>query len=353
MTVRGPISLDELGITLAHEHIMIDLTCWYQEPIQASQKSYANEHVTLDNLWRLKQNLSCNKENMMLQDAGKAAEEVMEFKRFGGGSIVDVTNIGIGRDPISLRNISIETGVNVIMGAGYYVSNSHPPDMDDRSEEEIAVEIISDVTKGVGKTGIKAGIIGEIGLSDIESLPNEEKVLRAAVTAQKETGAALTLHPATHTISSDGCHNINFKSSSERIIEVLEEEGADMKGVIMGHSELYMDDTMEHQFMTADTGMFIEYDTWGFEGNWPRIGLVEPSDTQRLNGIIKLLENGYQDQLLLSQDVCNKIQLMAYGGFGYAHILRDCMPLFRKASITEEEIQKMLVDNPKRILRFK
>ena len=128
---------------------------------------------------------------------------------------------------------------------------------------------------------------------------------------------------------------------------------ADMKRVIMGHSELYMDDTMEHQFMTADTGMYIEYDTWGFEGNWPGIGLIEPSDTQRLNGLLKLIENGYQDQLLLSQDVCTKIQLMTYGGFGYAHILRDCLPLFRKAGITEEEIHKMLVENPKRILRFK
>ena len=81
-------------------------------------------------------------------------------------------------------------------------------------------------------------------------------------------------------------------------------------------------------------------------------GTPEPSDTQRVEMVRKLIHDGYLDQVLLSQDVCMKIQRMAYGGMGYAHIMRDILPLFRKEGINEEEIRTMLVENPKRILKF-
>ena len=339
MTVLGPLSPERLGITLAHEHLLIDLMCIFREPSGAGEKIHVGEPLRLDNLWWVKQNMFSSKDNILLSDARESAEEVMEYKRFGGGTIVEVTNRGIGRDPISLRCISRETGINIIMGSGYYVASAHPPDMSDKTEEEIAEEIIRDIKEGVGGTGIKAGIIGEIGISDILKNPNEEKSLRAAIMAQRETGAPLTIHPP-------------IQRQFERIIEILEEEGAEMGRVIMSHTQRHMDASMDYIFMLADTGVYIEYDTWGLEGNWPDIGVSLPSDTQRLNGIMKLIENRYLDQVLLSQDICLKMMLMAYGGTGYAHILRDILPLFRHAGVTEDEIRTMLIDNPKRILEF-
>ena len=339
MTVQGPISPDELGTTLAHEHILIDLNCLFLEVEEAGQKAYMDEPVRLDNLWWIKQNMFSNRDNFLLTDTKVAVEEVMEFKRFGGNTIVDVTSIGIARDPLALKEISLETDLNIIMGSGYYVAFSHPPDMSEKTEEEIAEEIIKDVKEGTGNTGIKAGIIGEIGISDLKENPNEEKSLRAAIWAQKETGAPLTIHPP-------------FTKQCEKIIEILEEEGADLGRVIMCHTEWHLDESLEYTFMIADTGMYIEYDVWGLEGNWPKANEALPSDTQRLNAIKKFIHNGYLDQVLLSQDICSKIQLMAYGGYGYAHILRDCLPLFRQAGISEKEIQVMLVDNPKKILQF-
>ena len=338
MTVLGPMSPERLGITLPHEHILIDLRCWLDEPIDIREKSRIYEPVSLDNLWWIRQNL-INRDNLMMTDTRKATEEIMEFKRYGGKSIVDVTSIGIGRDPIAIRNISRETGINVIMGSGYYTATAHPPDMDDRAEGEIAKEIIKDIQEGVGETGIRAGIIGEIGLSDVDNNPNEEKSLRAAACAQKETGTPLIIHPSA-------------MRQCKRVIEILEEEGANMKRVIMSHTESYLDESMDYTYMIADAGLHIEYDLWGREGNWPAFEVIIPSDTQKMKGIEKLIENGYQDQVLLSQDVCMKIQLMSYGGYGYAHLLRDCLPIFRHAGISEKEIQVMLVENPKRILTF-
>lgn len=340
MTVQGPVSPQELGVTMAHEHLLADLSCWFQEPKGASSKARIYEPVRLDNLWWIKQNLFSNKDNLLLTDVRESTREVMEFKRFGGNSIVDVNNIGIGRDPISLRNISMETGLNIIMGSGYYTSISHPTDLSRKTEDEIAAEIIRDIEVGVGETGIPAGIIGEIGLSDIVQSPDEEKVLRAAIAAQKATGAPLTIHPS-------------FKQRQcERIIEVLDEEGADFKRTILSHTELFFDESLEYTYMLAETGLYMDYDTFGLEGNWPGIGLFEPSDTQRVKAIEKLIQNGYLDQILLSQDVCMKVMRMAYGGYGYAHIMRDVLPLFRKEGISGDEIEVMLVENPKRILQF-
>ena len=339
-TVSGPISPDELGITLPHEHILIDLRCHLKVlPPEASYRARIFEPLTLENLWWVRQNL-LNEDNLLLTDVEGSIREVMEFKRHGGNSIVDVTNIGLGRDPVALRNISNQTGINIIMGSGYYVGAAHPPDMSSKTVEDIADEITKDVTTGVGTTGIKAGIIGEIGINNIEDDPNEVKSLRAGITAQKETGAPLTIHPSL------------FRRECEGIIEILDEEGADMKRVIMSHSELFVDESMDYSFMIADAGLYVEYDTWGLEGNWPDFGLIEPSDTQRLEGMEKLIDNGYLDQILLSQDICMKTLCMAYGGTGYAHILRDCLPLFRKAGISEEEMVRMLEENPKRILQF-
>ena len=124
-----------------------------------------------------------------------------------------------------------------------------------------------------------------------------------------------------------------------------------MKRTIMSHMEVFANVSMEFVFKIADSGVYIDCDTYGLEGNWQMM-LVEPSDTQRVEIVRDLIQNGYLDQVLLSQDVCMKIQRMAYGGMGYAHIMRDILPLFRKEGINEEEIRAMLVENPKRILEF-
>ena len=118
VTVLGPICPEELGITTPHEHLQIDMNSWFEEPEEASQKIHSYEPVRLDNLSWVKQNLFNNRDNFLLLDAVESTREIMEFKRFGGNTIVDVTNIGIERDPVALKKISIETGINIIMDSG-------------------------------------------------------------------------------------------------------------------------------------------------------------------------------------------------------------------------------------------
>ena len=162
-TVLGPIEPGQLGITLMHEHMLLDTTCYFRESEYASMRAlrdipfYAEMTSQPDGLY----NHHLDGSRMFEETA--AIEGVLEFKHVGGGSFVDTTSVGIGRDPLALARISRATGLNVVMGSSYYVTWSHPPDMDERTEDQLTDEIVTDVTVGVGDTGIKSGIIGEVG----------------------------------------------------------------------------------------------------------------------------------------------------------------------------------------------
>ena len=193
-TVLGPILPEGLGVTLPHEHIVCDGRSWFVEPSEATAKAMAHHPVTLDILWWLRYHFFQNWDDLQLLDEEEAIDETLHFKYAGGNSIVELSNIGLGRDPMALARISGATGLNVIMGSGYYIAASHGPDMDAKTEEDIAEEIVRDVTEGVGDTNIRAGIIGEIGTS-WPITKNELKSLRAAARAPRITGAPLTGHP--------------------------------------------------------------------------------------------------------------------------------------------------------------
>ena len=191
-TVRGLIEPADMGVTLMHEHLLLDFRCRYVPPPEVSRIRFGEAPVTP----RLRADLLyeplANLDNLLLLDEADAIEEALEFKLAGGGTVVDTTTLGLGRDPLGLRRISAATGLHVSMGAGYYVHLAHPPDMDNRTEDQLFDEIVRDVEVGVGDTGITCGHIGEIGCE--AQTPNEMKVVRAAARAQRRTGAMLNIH---------------------------------------------------------------------------------------------------------------------------------------------------------------
>jgi len=180
LTVLGPIDKKKAGLTLIHEHILVDATYWCQEPRTALEKKLAQQPISIENLGIVRQNAFLIKDNMVLDDYNLAVKELLLFKRAGGSTIVDVTTSrGMGRDPNTLVALSRETGLNIVARCGYYVYKTHPSNVDTRQVEEIAMEMIKEITEGIDDTGIKAGIIGEIGTSD-PIYPDEIKVLQAA-----------------------------------------------------------------------------------------------------------------------------------------------------------------------------
>lgn len=342
-TVLGIIEGEDLGVTLPHEHLVDDGRVFFIEPSEASDRCLAYKPVSLEILSWLRYHPFENLDNLQLLDEQEAIDEAMLFKKAGGNTIVDVTNVGLGRDPKALARISRVTDLNIIMGSGYYVGASHPPEMSSKAEEEITEEIVRNITIGVGDTGIRAGIIGEIGctwpLQD-----NERKVLRAAAHAQQLTGAPVNIHPG------------RKEEALFEIVKVLADAGADLNRVIMSHVDIRIHDHSE-RCKLAKTGCCIEFDTCGWEGLLrvsftPDLFVDLPNDTQRIYDILKLIDEGYLNQILISHDICKKGHRVRYGGWGYVHIYNYVVPMMLKRGITNEQINTIMVENPKRLLCF-
>jgi len=340
-TVLGVIDPEQLGITLAHEHLVCDGSAWFTEPDAATDRAMSRQPVSMENLWWIRYHWYQNLDDVTLLDEAEAVEEARRFKIAGGGSIVEMSNIGLGRDPEALARISRATGLHVLMGCGYYLAASMTPDFDNKSEQEITDEIVRDIVDGVGDTGICAGYIGEIGCSWPMD-PREIKSLKAAAKAQQLTGAHLNVHPG------------QAEEAAFRIVEILEDAGADLTRTTIDHIDRAVR-LPENRLRLAEKGITLEWDLFGREGYYPRQRrLIDlPTDHQRINEIQALIDAGYINQILISQDIWNKHQRVRYGGWGYDHILRNTVPAMRAKGMTRGQIETLLIENPKRTYTFK
>ena len=341
-TVRGLISPDELGVTLTHEHILSNATALIPPPAEANRKDHYYKPVSVDTLGYIRHygDTLVNADDFSLRDVPTAIQEVSLYKQHGGNSLVEASSIGLGRDPIGLARISRGSGINIIMGASYYVPIAHPPDMDSRSEDDLVEGIVRDVTEGVDGTGIRSGVIGEVGcwypLTD-----NGLKVLRASGRAQRITGAPISIHPGR-----------NVKAPLE-IIDILSQVGAELGHTVMGHLERTFTKVSEFKAV-AESGCYLEWDLFGeersyYDGN-PRFDM--PSDDTRIDQIGWLIAEGYGDKLLVAHDIAYKHRLVKNGGHGYCYILAHVVPRMRARGFSEDAIHKILVDNPRAVLTF-
>jgi phosphotriesterase-related protein len=336
MTVTGPIDPRKLGVTLMHEHLFIDSTRFFSEPSSKEDRKRAHKPVSMELLGWIRANESHHLDNVRLDDEKVATEEIMEFKRRGGLGFVDATPRGIGRNPAALKRIAEKTGMNIIAGTGYYIGEAHPKELAKKTIEEVAQEMIDEVERGIEGTSVRSGIIGEIGTSH-PLLDGEEKVVRAAARAQQETGASITIHPG------------RDERSPMKVLNILQAEGADIERVVMGHLDRTIGDVGKLEEL-ARQGCCLEFDLFGFEAHFDWSDFDLPNDAGRIALIRKLLQDGYVDQIAMSQDVCSKLQLRRYGGYGYAHIIQNIVRWMKAKGVTQGEIDRMLIETPKRLL---
>ena len=339
-TVNGLITPDQLGLTLMHEHLLCDLSVRFKEPEESTKRAFAHQPFTAADRWRVLADLTSNRDNLVLDNVEASAAEAMHFKQSGGRTIVDQTTRGLGRDPTAIRAIANLTGLNVVMGTGYYVHLTHPADLFLRHEQDIADEMTREIVEGIGNTGVRCGIIGEIGVEVLSD--NELKVLRAAAIAQRQTGALVTVHTMYLYSGAEG---------GIRIANELQKAGADLSRVVFCHQDGSGVD-VHYQEELLKRGIILEYDLFGFEVAFEASGQAAqwPSDAQRINELSNLLDRGWIKQVLISHDVCVKFMTRAYGGWGYAHLLDVVRSHMNSAGITDELITTMMVESPSRLL---
>jgi phosphotriesterase-related protein len=379
-TVLGPVAADDLGPTLIHEHLRIDLWPWFDAPAgeaAAAERAIADLQVADDETvmaW-VRENPFAVRDNLVLDDTALATAELARFGAAGGRTVVDLTLDEIGRDPGFLRDVALRTGLNVVMGCGHYVGRAHPAAVVAAPEEALRDEMIRDLLEGVavgpalggrlaaavsathpgaathlgaathpgaatdpgahaGPERVRAGVIGEIGTSDpIE--PAEARVLRAACGAQRETGRSLVVHLDP------------WGRAGHAVLDICEAAGVALDRVILAHLDPSLPDHAYHRSLAA-RGAWVSYDIWGDEDAYGGRGM--PTDDLRIAAVLLAHMDGWEDRLLVSQDVCLKSQLRAFGGPGYDHLLTDIAPRLQAAGMDRLEVEALLVDNPRRAL---
>jgi predicted metal-dependent phosphotriesterase family hydrolase len=301
-TILGSISPQQLGICMTHEHLIID--AWDMWPVP----NYS----------------------LIVDDVELVIEEVHAYRAAGGATIVDVTNIGLGRDPLALREISRASGVQIVMGCGWYRERVYPTYIQEKNADELAAMLVAEITEGVDGTGIRPGIIGEIGTERTFITPAQERVFRAVARAHLQTGAPISTH-TTH-----------WGELALEQLALLEEEGVDPRHVIVGH--LGDRGNISMLLPIAERGAFLGIDNIGYH-DYQR-------EERRAQNVIELIEAGFRSQVLLSMDIATLNDLCRYGGKGFDYLLLKFIPLLRELGATDEDVQALLVENPQRALAF-
>ena len=336
MTVLGPIAVDKIGVTLMHEHILLDASSWWKRPCCGSEIALAERPIDVGMLGELRMNPFLNRDNCQLLDVDAAIAELMLFVELGGQTVVDPTNLGIGRDPRALQRISRRTGLNIVMGAGFYLEPSHPDYIKRMAVDEIARLIARDCGAVADDMPIvAAGIIGEIGISK-DFTAAEEKVLRGAARAAKLSGVPLSIHLP------------GWERLAHRVLDTIEQEGGDLRHTVLGHMNPSLADP-GYQRSIADRGAFLEYDMVGMDFFYADQQAQSHCDEENAAALARLIADGYLNSILVSQDVFLKMMLTRHGGFGYAYILKHFVPRLRRHGVDPRDIQRLLVDNPRRV----
>lgn len=332
-TVTGPIGVEDLGVTLMHEHLFLDNSTMWERPDSPALAALSEKPLSLEMIGELHYQPFFNRDNLRLADVEQASAEVGLFRDLGGKTIVELTSAWNGRDPVKLAEVSRRTGVVIVMASGYYLESTYPPELKGMDVGELADHLVEELTEGVDGTGIRAGIIGEAGISK-DMTPLEVKMLRAQARAHVRTSVPLTIH--TH----------GWGRQHHAILDVVAAEGADLRGVILDHMNPSFND-LDYQRSLLSRGAYIEYDMIGMDYYYPHVDGQSPSDPETAAAIKRLIDDGFIRQLLLSHDVWLKMMWVRYGGFGYGHVLKHFVPRLRRLGVTEEQVDVLLRQNPR------
>lgn len=330
-TVTGTVAADTLGLTLPHEHLVNDLRSAVVAPTRADLAFLADEPVSADLAWLLREQPYACRDHCVLDDADAVVADLRGFAAAGGCSVIDLTPPGIGRDPHVLRTIAERTGLNVIMGSGWYLQRFHPPHLADAGADALTAELVAEF-RGSDPGAIGPGVIGEIGVSP-EFTDDERTALRAACAAQRVTGVPLFVHLP-------GWQRRAF----EVLRIVLDEQGVTPGAVVLCHMDPSGPDA-DYQRAVADRGVWLEFDMIGMPFRYPGEG-QSPAPGDTAAAVAALIRDGHADRLLLSHDVFLKSMLTRHGGNGFGYVPVLFADRLAGLGVEETRIRQLMAVNP-------
>lgn len=300
-TVTGPLSPASVrGPVLAHEHLALDLDL------------KGDDGAVLD----------------PRRHGAAVGAELTELRReFGLSLVVELTCRGMGRDATALAALARESGVAVVAATGWYYEPFHTPEVAGTDVGRLTETLVREIEDGFGTTGIRPGVLGEIGSHGDEPSEPEVRSLRAAARAAEATGLSVATHA-------------QLGRGGLAQLDLLTAEGLAPERVSIGHQDL-LDDPGVHKELAA-RGAYVAFDTVGKEGY--------QSDDTRLRLLLSLIEAGHADRALLSCDISRHGYLLGEGGQGYGHLFRSFLPRLRAAGADDDLVDLLTRRNPLRFL---
>lgn len=333
-TTEGPIPPESLGFCQAHEHFFIDISFLTRPSENPDEQHFYDEEITLENFWWILTHSTSNRFNGLLVKEEEVLDDFQRLVSAGVESVIDCTPRRIGFNPAATKQLARRIGLKVVHGDGFYTAGS-VPSSGVPSSEGVRDLLIRDLLEGFPEADYQAGFIGEIGtswpLADFE-----ERVLRGACMAQKETDAGLFIHPGYSPVA------------PAFIANFIEHEGVDPSRVVLCHCDSRLRGDLESVIGLAKRGFYVAYDTFGRDRYSPITRQQHPSDSQRIEWLCRIVEAGFLNQIHISTDVCWRTEIPRYGGYGRQHLYKNIVPRMRDSGFDEEELRVILVDNPAR-----
>ena len=282
--------------------------------------TYMHEHVTID-LSKVK-----NDDDCYLNCFDETVKEFKHLYELGVRNIVELTNIGMGRDVEYIKKVEEATGLNILKATGWYKNPFIPEEYLNMSVEELANIMIHEIEDGFEGIDDSASIIGEIGTSKNEWKDCEKKLFDAAILAHKKTGKPISTHTTLATLALE---QANY----------LVNNGVNPKKVVIGHIDLSGDIDLIRKVLK--TGVNVGFDTVGKNSYL--------SDDKRIEMLLILEKENLIGQVVMSEDLTRKSHFKYKGGIGYSYLLETFIPKLKEAGFKEESVNKLLIENPKRI----
>ena len=341
-TVTGAVEATELGVVLPHEHLFNDLRGCLVDPSYSFSSMLTDRAVEPSLQWALKQDPYCSTDNVAPKDVAGVRAEAVAFQGVGGGTIVDATgSVAIGRSPADLLRLSQETGLHVVMSAGAYLEKFEGSRLTTYGVEELATQILGELRDGVDVDGndekVRAGMIGEVGVSP-DFTDGERTSLRAAALAQHESpGTAMNIHMP------------GWQRRGDEVLDIaVGEMGADPAQISLAHSDPSGTD-LDYQRRLLDRGVWLEFDMIGLDISFPGEG-VSPTITDTADAVARLIELGYGDQILLSHDLFLKQMWSSLGGGGFLLVPTVFLELLVARCVDRAQAHQLITTNPQRYL---
>jgi phosphotriesterase-related protein len=309
-TVRGTKTFaPEGGLTLPHEHILIDSRVWWEGPgdWRDFDDDEALNRTDRRRLAELPQALL--RENMILSDWYLGARELQLAKQAGTQLIVDLTVLGCGPNAEIAVRAADAAGIDLVISTGRYLNETLQAEEREVSAGELVERWVGEIDAGIN--GFLPGVIGEIGTSDVIT-DAEVTSLRAAGRTQQLTGLPLNIH----------VHP--YAKRALAAIDIVEEAGADLSKVAISHLDCELD--IPQLLQILHTGVFVEMDNFGTDRRRLVQGIGYPNDAERIDAIEELCQRGHANRILLSHDINHRNSLVANGGWGYRHIGSAVLP---------------------------